>query len=123
VNLFGRREAADALWAKLLDQANERAAWSEAQRGVAQAEVRRLTNVIIELRKEGYAHVPVPIEEIEEPVNEEILAALFEIGLQQDSPEWNRSFAWAERELARNVPVDRVVDGLLKGDDPFQYLD
>lgn len=119
---FGRADP--PLWRELVDTAEDRASKAEARAHLLQLEVKRLTDVIIELRKEGYAHVPPPAE-VEEPdeVDQEVLTALYQSGLEEEGPEWNRAARQARLELARGVPKDQVIEGLEKGDDPYQYLD
>lgn len=89
------------------------------------AEVRRLTNLIIDLKREGFGVVP-PAEPPEvDPLDDQVIELMHQAGFEDSDPAWRQNARYVRQKLERDPNVDRqqLIEDILKGDDPFLHMD
>lgn len=87
----------------------------EAQRDVAQTEVRRLTDIVVGMKREGFhpvAAIPASAP-LEDDIPDVVADALDQIGLK--GQERLRYESWARRRLEKGTDAEVLASQLLQG--------
>lgn len=116
--MFGTARQIAELEGRRADRAEERCRELEA-------EVRRLTNLLVDLKRDGFAILP-PVEEPEpDPLEERIREIMHNAGFTEADPGWAQNARFVRQELEKDGEADpeEIAEEIRAGDDPSHLLD